>query len=1235
MLKILKSLVFLSVCFAGISKKITYNSPNKFQAEFKVNVLTEADLSAINILIGLPSNKRPKISINHNQEAPLPFYSSKVSSKQIEEMPIQKLQGLYVLPLKIFPKKNRINYYQNINIQITFNDNISSISEPTKNQSDFLENRILNWEQSKSWIQSKKRNSNKFVTEHDGSWFQFFIEEDGVYTIESSTLNSIDPNLINKDPRSFSLFMSNELGRSRTQSTNQTIPPNLKEISVIISGEEDGSFDLNDKIIFYGRGPSGFNFSGDELVWHQNVYFNKNTCWLFIPNDDQRRGNRITSYLQPEEGTLIDYGINAIHFESDILNLATSGTEWLSNSIPSGNSQAIIADLPSPVLGASFNFQTRFRGHSSSISSSAFHSISLHLGSINSEAIGESLNWSGNSSRILVENSNSLILEDGINFFYLKNISSDNNSEPYIDFSEVRYARSLKINENFSFINPIQNQNVRFSFSGEPDEHFFLWDITNPEDSKNIEIDPNGFCNINNSSNEMSYFISFNMLETKKITEIVHKEDHNFIKLRNRNMTADYIIIGPEEYRNLTLDLLELRKPAIFASIENIYEEFSAGNKDPISIRTFIQWTQEEWNSPQPNCFLFLGDGGYDYRNISGQSSIIVPTIQVQSYRPYATDDLLTTIYGNLPEVATGRFPAKKQEDVINFVEKIIDIETNPNFGIWRQKITLVADDAARPEPSHGSIATGKSHTLNSEQLASLIPSQIHTEKIYMMDYPEVGDASVYGVVKPQATEALLETINRGTAIISYIGHGSPTQLAQEELLALDRGDLNRIDNRSTLPLWIVGTCSFGHFDDPLTESFAEALIKDPMNSASAVISTTRPISVVGNERYTYDLFQNIFNNNQVTDSKLGFILQSIKDGSDESQYFHLFGDPAMKIPMPKELIPNLSILEDTLETLKIGSFSGSQTLIPTNGIGFVSLFDAEKQISREYQILSETYSLSYKIPGSTLFRGQFSFEDESFNGQFRIPKDISYSESPSKLIIYLHDRENEMVGSIEDLFLVGGSDSVDFFGPIITFETLEGIRLEDGDHFSENNPIIIRISDPLGINLTNETGHEILIHDNNNDTDLNYTDSFIYDENSITTGKITYLSKEKNIDLEIKAWDNANNPSSKQIKIYAQDNTRLKINNAYNFPNPFSNFTDFTFEINQNCEIRIDIFSLGGRRIKSILKQNLSPGYHSIRWNGLDQFDGEIANGVYLYRLKAIGTNSTLTLIERCAIYR
>ena len=107
------------------------------------------------------------------------------------------------------------------------------------------------------------------------------------------------------------------------------------------------------------------------------------------------------------------------------------------------------------------------------------------------------------------------------------------------------------------------------------------------------------------------------------------------------------------------------------------------------------------------------------------------------------------------------------------------------------------------------------------------------------------------------------------------------------------------MDTGKKLPLWIVGTCSFGHFDDPQTESFAEELIRSRMNAASIVISTSRPITVVGNERYTKDLFQSMFDDKNVNDESVGFILQNIKDGTAESQYFHLFGDPALKLPMP------------------------------------------------------------------------------------------------------------------------------------------------------------------------------------------------------------------------------------------------------------------------------------------------------------------------------------------------
>ena len=562
-------------------------------------------------------------------------------------------------------------------------------------------------------------------------------------------------------------------------------------------------------------------------------------------------------------------------------------------------------------------------------------------------------------------------------------------------------------------------------------------------------------------------------------------------------------------------------------------------------------------------------------------------------------------------------------------------MKTNPIFGPWRQKVTLIADDAARPEPNHGSIATGQSHTINSEQIAKLIPLSINVEKLYMMEYPEKNDASAYGVIKPEATEALLNSLNNGTAIVSYIGHGSPFQLAQEKLLDLSRGDINQMNTGARLPLWIVGTCSFGWFDDPLNDSFSEELIKAPMNCASMVISTTRAITVVGNERYTKDLFENIFENGKISNKPIGLILQSIKDGTSESQYFHLFGDPALKIPMPKDTLLSLYVSPDTLKTLEKGAYSGEQTTLTGSGSGFISLIDADRKVIRNYDIASETYSLSYSLPGANLFRGQFSFTGTDFQGELRIPLDISYSDSLARLTIYLHDERSDVIGVVNSIKLEGGNDILDNQGPNITFETQNGQRLEKNDHLMEDENLVIRISDPIGINLTNEIGHEITLTDLDNQSIYNKTNQFFYDENSIETGTILFNAPNKKINIKIKAWDNANNPSEKSLALNFSSSGSLKIYNLFNFPNPFSDFTQFTFEISKASDIKIDIFSIGGKKIFSQKKINAPKGFNIINWDGRNYFGDELANGIYIYHLEAASENEKRSLMGRLAKFK
>ena len=711
---------------------------------------------------------------------------------------------------------------------------------------------------------------------------------------------------------------------------------------------------------------------------------------------------------------------------------------------------------------------------------------------------------------------------------------------------------------------------------------------------------------------------------------------NNFSTLRNYNIRADYIIIGPDIYRDSATPLIELRSPAIYASLEDIYKEFSGGNIDPMAIRTFVQWTQENWISPSPIHLLLLGDSGYDYRNINGLSAIVVPTIQVQSFISYPSDDRLTTIYGNLPELSIGRFPAKNISQVESFVDKIMFIETNNILGPWRQKLTLIADDPARPEPNHGGIATGKSHTLNSETLSDIIPSIIDVEKIYMLEYPEVSDASAYGVTKPAATEALFNSIRNGTAIINYIGHGSAFQLAQEKLLYLNRGDLESIKTNGRMPLWIVGTCSFGHFDDPLAESFGEELIRYPMDAASAVISTCRPITVTGNERYTQDIFENLFNENGISSLPIGICLQSIKNGSTESEYFHLFGDPALKIPMAKNRINNITIEAETLKTLSTAEINFNHELATNNASGVVLIKDAKRSVTRSYNIASTTQTLSYDLPGATLFRGNFNLSEGNNSVDIRIPQDISYSQNSSKILIYLINEGVENISEINPIYLVGGDGTMDSNGPLINFKSSNGRIFRSGDHKSPQEKIIAEITDPIGINLTKELGHSIIIKNLDNNQSIDITDDFFYDNNSITTGRIdleNYFNTGVNYSLI--AWDNANNPSEQEIRLISSDNENLRLYNVYNFPNPFINDTKFTFELSLEADVAIDIYTLGGKKIKNFIYKSYQPGFHTIEWDGKNEYGKLLSNGVYLYKIKAENNISKTHKIGKIAIYR
>lgn len=1241
------TLGLFSLVWLSAAPKISVVSSSDSELIFRVQAApqTEDDLKPISILIGLPDDTYPELRVASVGLRSFSKMPEKRTGENVRWIQKQKLRGLNTASLEISSVVNSYQYYSSILVSIRFPHSSLQRIFANKTQREFLSDRILNWDTAQNWFTPrafpKRRMKSDFTS---GTWIRFSVQKDDAYFLTGSTLLALSGLSSGLNPQTFKVFTSAQHGRDLTYSVTQgtqserSIPENLTEIAVSFSGEDDGSLDAADTVFFYGRGASGFNHDASDVDYHKNLYFTENTYWLFIPDDTSERGIRMESQTAvPSSLISLSYGLVYKHSEYDLLNPFESGLAWVGSSISNGSSNSTVFSLGTPNSTVSAAVSVGLYGGEASSTSSSYtsHLIRFYHGTTSGFS-PDSLTWSG--LRLKTGTFSVTGLNTGINTFFLKNDASSSNSKPYMDYITLSYGMELSSSGTYEFFAPLDGNTITFTFEGIPD---LVWDITDLSTPENLLIGSDGSTGsitLDLASDTTHRFLVLDRTDITEITDVELESENPFETLRIQHSGADHLIIGPEAFADEAADLVSHRTNSMFINLEDIYAEFSGGNADPVAIKFFIQWTQENW-STKISQVLLLGDADYDYRNISGESKNKVPTIEVgTSSSNRATDDRLTTLYGSIPEVALGRFPAQSESQVSDYVAKVIEYETNPIPGLWRQKVTLVADDGARPENDENEISTGKSHTNNSEDLDDIVPSTVEVQKLYMLEYPEVSDASTYGVTKPDATDALFNVLEDGTAIINYIGHGSSSQWAQESLLSQSR-DLQSIDTGMKLPLWIVGTCSWGHFDQLDSESFAEEVIRLDMNGAAAVITTSRAISVFSNQVYLEAIFNAIFSNGKVTDKSIGFILQSVKTGASSGELFHLFGDPALQLAIPSDTASVTSVSPDTLKTLETGTFLGSWSgQTGTSASGYATLLDAERSVTRQYNFLSTIQELTYSLPGATLFRGRFSLTDDQFSGTLRVPKDISYSDNSALLRVYLTE-DNGSTGALgfyPNIQLSGGAESSDNTGPIISFEMEDQRVLRSGDHLYKEDGLFVRISDPLGVNLTSEVGHEIMMTDLSSETSKDLTSGFVYDLDQIKTGtaEINLSDFSDGISIRIKAWDNANNPTETELSLSLSDTDQLNLFHVLNFPNPFSTSTQFTFEITAAADVTISIYTLGGRKIKS-MEYYFSSGYHSVDWDGRDTYGHRIANGSYIYEVTAVNGDRKVSEIKTAAKFQ
>jgi hypothetical protein len=87
----------------------------------------------------------------------------------------------------------------------------------------------------------------------------------------------------------------------------------------------------------------------------------------------------------------------------------------------------------------------------------------------------------------------------------------------------------------------------------------------------------------------------------------------------------------------------------------------------------------------------------------------------------------------------------------------------------------------------------------------------------------------------------------------------------------------------------------------------------------------------------------------------------------------------------------------------------------------------------------------------------------------------------------------------------------------------------------------------------------------------------------------------------------------------------------AQNVPNPFNPMTTISFRLDRGGATTLTVFDVAGKRIKTLVDDDLEAGDHQYTWRGTDDRGRPVAAGVYLYRLDSGTTREVkrMTLVR------
>jgi hypothetical protein len=81
-------------------------------------------------------------------------------------------------------------------------------------------------------------------------------------------------------------------------------------------------------------------------------------------------------------------------------------------------------------------------------------------------------------------------------------------------------------------------------------------------------------------------------------------------------------------------------------------------------------------------------------------------------------------------------------------------------------------------------------------------------------------------------------------------------------------------------------------------------------------------------------------------------------------------------------------------------------------------------------------------------------------------------------------------------------------------------------------------------------------------------------------------------------------------------------------YPNPFNPSTTIRYEIAKDQEVRLAVYDVQGRLVRSLVNGVETEGVHQVAWNGIDDRGNPVSSGIYFVRLSGEGQVATAKIV-------